>query len=73
MQARDVERRREQERGAAILQQQLAERQAQRVREEELRDQVGAPRGALALRLLGVSCCRPSIVHHHSGWLHNVM
>lgn len=42
LQARDVERRKEQERGAAILQQQLAERQAQRIREEELRDQVGA-------------------------------
>jgi hypothetical protein len=42
LQARDVERRKEQERGAAILQQQLAERQAQRIREEELRDQVSA-------------------------------
>jgi hypothetical protein len=40
LQARDAERRKEQERGAAILQQQLAERQAQRVCEEELRDQV---------------------------------
>jgi hypothetical protein len=40
MQARDVERRKEQEVGAAILQQQLVERQAQRIREEELRDQV---------------------------------
>lgn len=39
-QARDVERRKEQEQGAAILQQQLVERQAQRIREEELRDQV---------------------------------
>lgn len=42
VQARDVERRKEQERGVAILQQQLVERQAQRVREEELRDQVCA-------------------------------
>jgi hypothetical protein len=40
-QARDAERRQEQARGAAILQQQLAERQAQRIMEEELRDQVG--------------------------------
>lgn len=40
LQARDVERRKEQEVGAAILQQQLVERQAQRIREEELRDQV---------------------------------
>lgn len=39
-QARDVERRKEQEVGAAILQQQLVERQAQRIKEEELRDQV---------------------------------
>lgn len=35
-----MERRKEQEQGAAILQQQLVERQAQRIREEELRDQV---------------------------------
>lgn len=35
-----MERRKEQEQGAAILQQQLLERQAQRIREEELREQV---------------------------------
>ncbi len=38
-QARDVQRREEQERGAAVLQQQLEERHRQRLREEELRDQ----------------------------------
>jgi hypothetical protein len=36
-----VQRREEQARSAAILQEQLAERQRQRLREEELRDQVG--------------------------------
>eukprot|EP00879_Flechtneria_rotunda_P023804 GHRR01025204.1.p1 GENE.GHRR01025204.1~~GHRR01025204.1.p1 ORF type:complete len:332 (+),score=147.31 GHRR01025204.1:496-1491(+) len=38
-QARDVQRREEQARGAAILQEQLAERQRQQLREEEMRDQ----------------------------------
>jgi hypothetical protein len=42
LQARDVQRREEQARSAAILQEQLAERQRQRLREEEMRDQVGA-------------------------------
>jgi hypothetical protein len=36
-----VQRREEQARSAAILQEQLAERQRQRLREEEMRDQVG--------------------------------
>jgi hypothetical protein len=40
LQARDVQRREEQARSAAILQEQLAERQRQRLREEEMRDQV---------------------------------
>ncbi|WIA11863.1 hypothetical protein OEZ85_011949 [Tetradesmus obliquus] len=38
-QARDVQRREEQARSAAILQEQLTERQRQRLREEEMRDQ----------------------------------
>lgn len=49
LQARDVERRKEQEVGAAILQQQLVERQAQRIREEELRDQVSTHLHCLVL------------------------
>lgn len=38
-----MQRREEQARSAAILQEQLAERQRQRLREEEMRDQVGGP------------------------------
>lgn len=41
-QNRDKQRLVEQQRGAAILQEQLAERERQRLAAEELRDQVGA-------------------------------
>lgn len=40
MQARDVQRREEQAHSAAILREQLEERRQQRLREEEMRDQV---------------------------------
>lgn len=47
-QSRDLQRLEEQKRGAAILQEQLAARQRQRLREDELRDQVRATACLLA-------------------------
>jgi signal transduction histidine kinase len=63
-QNRDKQRLAEQQRGAAILKEQLAERERQRRAAEELRDQVG--RGLLALAGPGEGAAFLACMH---GWL----
>jgi len=62
-QNRDLRRREEQQRGAAILREQLAERERQRVEAEELRDLVGSWQAAAQYLLCPVVCISQGPAH----------